>query len=314
MINNFNMTENTNWKYIGVDDHRKVSINTANYDKFQLLLDNVEDIPIKSDQFSRPQLKNIPVPSFGIIAVSVDDEYNKSTNTNTTILSYYVSQRRSTVEFAETLRCGPRKENLFEYFSSLTKHEKELLKNISDNLDVFDKTWNDFLLDDAQFFIKTQSKIKKIFGRYVPYLSMLLDLTENHTKEPSWGFPKGRAKTTDQTRLQSALREFTEESRIEVKNIELLWPEPIIDTYRGTDGCLYSTTYYVIKLPNKISVPLIESPGNLIHDRYLSHEMVNYRWIPFEKGKIIEKGTTTLPKRLEKILINLHNNLNKKSN
>lgn len=288
-------------KQIIVEDDRSVSIPTKVHERFNDILDNIEDVPHKRESFPRSQNKSLPIPSFGIIYVFVDNVVGK--------IWYFICQRRSTIEFAEVLRCGPRKDHLFEYFSVMTQSERELILEIADNPEKFHKVWDDFLLDEINFFTKIERKTRKIFDIYSPYLRALIELTTSNTIDAPWGFPKGRQRTTDATRLETALREFHEETKIKIDNVQLLIEDSINYTIRGTDGCIYTTNFFVVNASEMTKPPLIETLNNCIHKNYLSNEMKDYKWIGFDIGSPIKPKSTPLSKYLEKILINIHNTL-----
>lgn len=286
---------------VSVDPERKTSKNTAAYKKFQQLLAGVSDVTLV-EQFPRAPQKKVPIPSYGIIAVHGTENE----------LSYYITQRRTTIEFGEVIRCGPRKEYLYEYLSHMTPHERRLLIEISRDVDKFDKVWNDYMLNEANLFNKTQAKTKLRFLAFGATLESLIKLTHTTVANAPWEFPKGRESPSDSTRLQTAVREMEEEGRLQFDKIVLMHPEPITIVTRGTDDCLYSTTYYVLKCKNMVNPRLMMFEDNLVNDYSLSLEMKDRQWITFGKDQEIRKGSTPLSSKIETTLRNLHNQLRAK--
>jgi hypothetical protein len=287
------------WQYIKIDTER-IPLTKLNYKSFQKLLAQIDCKP-KKEQFPRVLAKDIPTPSYGVITVYDDGEN----------FHYFSTQRRVTIEFGEVLRCGPRKEHLFEYLSVMTMKERALLQMIAENPDSFHQLWQDFMLTESTLFTKTERKTRKIFDAYAPYLSKLLEYTTSYVLDAPWGFPKGREKVGDKTGLQSALRELKEEGKLVFNKVDLMWSEPVQDIERGTDGCLYHTTYYVVKAEHLIYPKITHNEQNLINDKYVSLEMQDFQWIKCSKNEHIKHGSTPLPQRLELILTRLHDNLRK---
>jgi 8-oxo-dGTP pyrophosphatase MutT (NUDIX family) len=288
---------------IPVDPDRRINIPPDKYSKFQNLLSTVKESPSDIEHFPRAVDKNTPIPSFGLIPTFATEQY----------VSYYMCQRRTTIEFGEMLRCGPRKEFLFEYLSAMTEHERQLLCDISDDPTKFHQIWRDYLLDEYKLFAHVEKKTRRVFDDYAGILRQLVEIASPNynsiNKDSPWGFPKGREKTTDATRLKAALRETEEETKLRFDEIRLIQDDPINILTRGTDGCLYSTTYFVIRSPVEYQTPLIQSPNNILHSQYLSHEMQNYQWLRFDRTRSIKPGSTPLPKKLEQILIQIHDSL-----
>lgn len=294
------------WKQISVDEERKIT-SLENYEQFQELLASVcIPEPIK-DLFPRPQ-QDAPIVSYGIICVfdpdskTTDDPHASSPPSD--VLEYYCCQRRTTIEFGEIVKCGPRQKNLFEYLSCLTPKERELLCSTP-----HERLWHDILLDEAPLFRESFKSVSTIFECYDGILEKLIDLTESNTEEPPWEFPKGRQKPGERTLLQAALREMFEEGKIKFDQVILLWDDLIKDIHRGTDGCLYETIYFVVKAEKRYEPPTTHLDTNVIGEYCLSIDMADYTWIKLPKVDKPQKGSTPLCERLEKLLFKLHGKL-----
>ena len=217
------------WRKVSVDDERKIPY-TGGYREFQKVLRSIPKPDFGSDMFPRPPT-NETVNSYGVITVfDADDSYE-----------YYCTQMRTTHEFSEYVKCGPRNDNLYEYLCAMTRYERQLLLE-----EEFDKLWDDLLLAEKDLFPETKKRVKLIHDYYAPHLPKLMELTESHTIEPSWVFPKGRQKRADRTLLSAALREMKEEGKVGFGEIILMYENPVTVVHRGTDDRTYSTTYYVI--------------------------------------------------------------------
>jgi 8-oxo-dGTP pyrophosphatase MutT (NUDIX family) len=286
------------WRQISIDEERKATF-LDNYDQFQKLLKTVPLDNSQKDFFPRTET-NTPSTSYGVILVYDKREEDPSQKE----IEYFCVQRRMTIEFAEIVKCGPRQKNLFEYFSCMTPHERHLLQTVPHK-----NLWKDVLLDEHNMFNETAKKIEAIYECYGNTFYDLIDLTRTNNDEPPWEFPKGRPYHTDRSQLHTACRECEEEATIKLKDIILLYNETISDIYRGTDGQLYETVYFVIKAQEHYEPPPSYSDLNCVGDTILSKDMSNYAWVALPTSGPVKKGLTPLGDRLEKLLYRLHKKL-----
>lgn len=288
------MNLDNNHKWIKIDKDREIPIQ-ENYDKFYELVKTVEISNTDEELFPRPS-KNQPIPSYGIILVyETEDTYY-----------YFITQQRTTIEFAEIIKCGPRAEFLYEYLSSMTTRERDLILRYSHK-----ELWDALLLETGVLFEGSRIRAEEIFDSYSHILPDLIDYTTSVHEEPPWTFPKGRRRGTDRTLLATALRELKEEADINITEIILLDDAPIFDLHRGTDGVPYSTTYYVIKALEKYEPTQKYLNTNIINEYCLSDDMENYIWLPLAKNinSLKELKDYNLGKRMTKIISNLHKKL-----
>ena len=299
-----------NWRQISVDEDRQITT-LENYDQFQELLSSVcIPEPIK-DFFPRPD-QSTPITSYGVICVhesrsQVTPDADAIASGHELVmdtLEYYCCQRRTTIEFGEIVKCGPRQKNLFEYLSCLTSRERELLTSVP-----HERLWKDILLQETPLFTESYKSTSSIFECYEGVLEKLIDLTESNIDQPPWEFPKGRKGHNERTLLQAALREMSEEGKVNFQEVILLWDDVVNDVYRGTDGQLYETVYFVIKAEQRYEPPITHLDTNVIGEYCLSIDMADYTWIKLPKVGKLEKGSTPLCDRLERMLFKLHRKL-----
>lgn len=278
------------WRKVSVDDY---SIDEDRYMKFKNIVDSIEiEDNLGPEQFPRKTSKQA-IKSYGIIAVSEENDYIK----------YFMTQRRTSIEFDEMVKCGPRKKYLHEYFQNMTPYEREMLMT-----EDHQTLWDDLLLDHKDLFGKTRDRSEKVFNSFKPYFKDLINLTNCCREEPPWEFPKGRMSKSDKTTLQAAIRELYEEGLIKIAEIILMWENSITVVHRGTDNQLYSTTYYVVKTDYQ-EPKYTPSPKNVLGEEFLSRDTRAYKWVSLPKTGHLIKGSTDLPKKLERELFNLHRNL-----
>lgn len=280
------------WKKISVDQDRKIKY-TENFDDFQQCLTNIDEQNSTNVMFQREK-SDTPIKSYGVILALFNENGIK----------YFTCQRRTTIEFAEMVKSGPVQSRLFEYLSNMTPTERDLILKYDHEI-----LWNDLLLGDAKLLTKTFEYVNPIYKKYVKYFPKLIGYTTTQREEPPWEFPKGRFKKGDRTLIASAIRELKEECNIVLEEIELL-SESVDDLFRGTDGQLYQTTYFIVKAEYEYE-PRDEflDPKNVISKRYISDDMRSFDWIELDMKAHQKRGSTNLCERLENLLFSIHKKL-----
>ena len=231
------------------------------------------------------------IKSYGVILVNISSDK----------ISYFACQRRTTIEFAEMIKCGPIQSRLFEYLSNMTENERNLILNCD-----YETIWKDLLLGDAKLLTKSFDYVSSIYKKYSNCFPKLIDYTTSVQDQPPWEIPKGRFKKGDRTLLASAIRELREEAQIDLKEVELL-SENINDVFRGTDDQLYQTTYFIIKADFQYEPKEnIYEPDNVISTHRISDDMRSFTWIELEKNIMQKRGATVFCDRLELMLYRLH--------
>jgi hypothetical protein len=275
-------------------DDPRFSVDMKGYASFSAILDTIKDDGEATELFARPAKDNDPVHSYGVILFYRDK----------TSIRYFACQRRTTIEFAEIIKCGYRKDRLYYYFSNMTEKERILLTTQS-----FEKLWNDLLLFEAGLFNETKMKVAAKHDTYKPYLPDLMKCTVSNAKKPPFEFPKGRANVLqDKTFLASALRELKEEGGISLgPTVNMRDDISVVDVHKGTDGIKYQTTYFLIESselfePEKTYL----NTGNLITPSCISKDMFRGVWIEVPVNTPPVKFSTPLPERLEALLFRIH--------
>lgn len=182
-----------------------------------------------------------PVMSYGICAVKIEES----------IPQYLLIRRRDSISYVEFMR-GKYSLDNYDYITTLlngmTYEERYRLLIYSFDM-LWDKLWNlqctrqyKLEYEHAKYIFNTFRDIGDNSGKLlVSYISKI----ESPWIEPEWGFPKGR-KNINETSLQCALREFTEETGIPSRFLIML-PDllPISEEYIGSNGICYRHLYYI---------------------------------------------------------------------
>lgn len=276
------------------NDDVRFNVDMKGIKSFTQILEKIDEGKIGKELFPRPPKTTDPVQSYGVILFIQ----------NARSISYFTCKRRTTVEFSEIVKCGPRKEKLYQYLSNMTNYERRLLCTQS-----HDKLWDDLLLTEMSLFNSTKKKVRTIHEAYKPYFDELMNLTSSITLTPPFEFPKGRSNHfQDKTLLATALRELKEEANIDLgSSVDLVDDLSVTETYKGTDGIKYQTTYYVIRSPEFFKPnPAFYDTDNCIGSFAISIDMVDSEWIKLPLYETPIKGSTPLSERLEGLLFKVH--------
>lgn len=192
-------------------------------------------------------------------------------------------------------------------FKQMSKEEISRIKTLP-----FSKLWDEFwgepvknnkILNDYK---KSEDKFNKLSIKSNEYLT--LEFYVNNVKpvwdDLEWGFPKGR-KNNGERIYDCALREFKEETGIDVKNIQILTDvNPIHEYFIGTNGVKYGNIYY-IGMANNLDIPIIDE-----NNKSQSQEISAIGWFTCEEVlKKIRPYHTEKKKLILQIYMHILNNI-----
>ena len=226
----------TSWGIILIN---LTSIN-KNLDKLDKLVTHSNNINIKNKVFN-------------IFPQNYKDLENLSSYMNN--VRFLIVQRRHSIGFMDFLRGRYKIDNVDQInslFQHMNKNEIELIKTKS-----FDELWCEMWNNDQHRI----NNLKKDFNMAKTQFEKLkngdgIDLDLNFFinninplyKFNEWGFPKGR-KDRNETPIDCALREFKEETGMDVSKIKLINNiQPIEENLIGTNGIPYRHIYYVAEI------------------------------------------------------------------
>lgn len=193
------------------------------------------------------QYKRRPIKSYGIILYFSPSFGKKDLVTTSSLekndLLFLLCKRRDTYQYQDIIRGKWNDEESLK--TLLRKISPDERKRIEEN--DFEKIWEDFWPDhNSEAFTK---RVKESKTKYEICKEVLLSFDEESKEsDSSWGFPKGKKNNNRETELQTALREFEEETKIETSNIRIIHSfEPLKESYIGTDGKHYESTYFLAR-------------------------------------------------------------------
>lgn len=156
-------------------------------------------------------------------------------------ISFLMVQRRYSLGYIEFIRGRYKVENthgiinLFEQM--ITKEIKLIGKSTFDEL--WTLFWGKNKPKNHEYIVS-----KNKFDKLAPSLKYYVENVKSKWDMLEWGFPKGR-KNKNETEIECACREFSEETNIPIKDIEILNSPPYIETIIGTNGMKYTHIYYL---------------------------------------------------------------------
>lgn len=202
-------------------------------------------------------------------------------------IKYLMICRRYSISYVDIIRGKYSFKNL-SYFknllSLLTKNEMNILLNNS-----YDKLWKNLWLkyDNINTSDYLNSKLKfDIIKNGVRFensneiikLDYLIKSTKKKYDDPEWGFPKGR-RNFGESDYDCALREFYEETNIDIDNIGFIDSKPFIEIYKSYNGVKYKHIYYLAQYKNYNNKNLINeiiTLDNNNKEQYIEVSKINW--------------------------------------
>jgi 8-oxo-dGTP pyrophosphatase MutT (NUDIX family) len=235
---------------------------------------------------------NHPVISYGIICYNIVlDE-----NTQTYIPKFLMVQRKDSLSYVEFIRgkyCSENRIYLLKLFTNMTDEERKRIINNN-----FDTLWKTMWCKTED---ETNKNFTKEYGEAAAKFNMLQKgyllkseedeiiqfslkyIFENTVPtyfETEWGFPKGR-RNINEDDISCALREFREESGINLKSIRFMHDiKPLEEIFSGSNKVRYKHVYYLSRY-----MPDINNETNSNYSNLANHcrEIKNVGWFTFEE-------------------------------
>lgn len=217
---------------------------------------------------------SFPHTSYGIILYRKKDEKKE----------YLLVRRKHTYGYLGFLRgiySKYDKNKIINLFSEMTKEELNRLETKDFN-ELWDGLWVEKMgvkksyINDKHNPLQKFSDLKE--GYLINDVFISLEILINRFKltawdEQEWGFPKG-TRENGETDLTTSLREFHEETNIDLSKITLVHIAPIGEIFIGSDNLTYRHIYYIAKLNEEIEIGITtnEQKKELSDIKFLSLE------------------------------------------
>lgn len=222
--------------------------------------------------------------SYGIILYYKDSDSIK----------YLISQSKDTIEYNNIIRGYYNNNHLPKYISLMTTEEKYRILNYS-----FDDLWEDLWytakdhdVNKYSHIVNNYKKAKHKYSLIIERLKVLIyeSLKEiSMIQEPSWGFPKGRRLSNNEAEIETAFREFHEETGILLDSRYLDFILPITEIKIGSNEKKYILKYFICKAPEKFKIQKKWYIGKSVKIRtksyYISNEIADLKWLTLKETK-----------------------------
>lgn len=219
-------------------------------------------------------LNRKPIPSYGVILFTLVDN----------VPYYLIAQRRDTIAYVE---CFKHKYKVNDYHALCKRMTIEERDRLMRHIDDFDSLWMDYTLNPNFKHTANYTKAKHHFETNKHLLREAILNTTSTKVEPERVFPRGR-KNSKETVEECMMREFEEETGMRADAIREYTPDRITETYIGTNGRTYSTTYCVCETFGKLRINHIRSCSTIEGREYIiCKEIKDLMWATLEE---IEQG------------------------
>jgi 8-oxo-dGTP pyrophosphatase MutT (NUDIX family) len=215
------------------------------------------------------------IASHSIILVN---RSNTITNRDTSyVFRFLVGKRRDSIERSDFIRGLYSCKDIFRILSLQTQEERFRSLNYS-----FEEQWLDYWPLSSQPYHVSNSKVvaQHAFELILPFLRDFYACLPPGKIETEWMFPRGRSVAS--SGLDTAIREFEEETELSLKNAAKINIPPFKETYYGSDGRIYSTTYYIYETREMLT-PRQKRMPNIIRPNLVSNDFEQVAWLTLDE-------------------------------
>lgn len=235
---------------------------------------------------------NHPVTSYGVICYRI--VYNDQENTLAP--EYLMVQRKDSLSYVEFMRGKYDLQNIsymMSLFTNMTEDERQSVLR-----EDFDTLWTTLWSSNSKNFVKeynqSKDKFRKLKEGYLlktvnsdviqVSLTYLYQNTKSNKIETEWGFPKGRRSYSEEDDKRCALREFKEETCINMNSVRLNRDiKPFEEVFTGSNKVRYKHVYYIARFssfPSEAYEGFVD-PEN----KHQAREIKDVKWFTFDEAQ-----------------------------
>jgi 8-oxo-dGTP pyrophosphatase MutT (NUDIX family) len=230
-----------------------------------------------------------PITSYGLLCFFYKNNYKN--------IKYLMIQKRNSFSFIEFIQAKYYLQNpeyIQKLFDNMTYKEKMLIHH-----NKFNKLWNDLWLINVKEknknfkksdFYKGILKFNILKNGYICQsnskfhsIEKFIQKSKTSYEFPEWYFPKGR-KNFRETNIETSLREFGEETNLDIKDIKIIKELGVIEEiHMGINKIQYKTIFY----------PTFYEKDNIINydythnlnkrNKYQKQEVGDIKWLTYEE-------------------------------
>lgn len=222
-----------------------------------------------------------PISSFGIICYKIENKQIK----------YLLIRRRNSFAFVDFIK-GLKNNLNINYIQFLFEHMTIIEhKLLNDNKHNFDYIWEQLWSHNIEKHNWEKNACKEGFNNF----DFDLFLTNFKPKylEAEWGFSKGRRNNKEDD-INTALREFNEETNIDIKDIEIIFNHCYEEIFKSYNNIIYKSTYFICKCNPNVNLSIDPSKSEQFCEidsiKWMSYNeaLKNIRDYYINKKKILE--------------------------
>lgn len=207
----------------------------------------------------------------------------------TTTNRFLIFHRRDGFEYVTLIKGSYESEQLPKLISGLCTEERDRILGVLSVHglsagDMFVRLWNDIWVNhDAYHFSAAFMYAKRKWVTNFERIHRLITDATPEALTPPWGIPKGRCSKRE-TEITAAMREFGEESGIKDMPYALTG-KSYHESFIGSDGQRYSTTYYGGECTEEVMPHGIDTPQCGIRTRTLTFESSEVKWVTSQEAR-----------------------------
>lgn len=187
-------------------------------------------------------------------------------------IEYFLCHRRDTIEYANFIRGVYEPQDIYNICSLMSVMERQKITMFP-----FERLWEDYRpIGQNRYHTKYYHFARHKYELIKPFIHEFFNNTISQIVDTEWMFPRGRKERPTDRDQDTAEREFVEETTIPRSSIIPLPVSPITETYRGSNGTLYQTIYYIYTTPTKIQPAYART--NSIRSETLSNDFTRFQW------------------------------------
>lgn len=195
------------------------------------------------------------------------------------VFRFLVGKRRDSIERSDFIRGLYAYRDIFRILSLQTQEERDRSLNYT-----FEEQWLDYWPLSSTSYHSSHSKsiAQHAFDIIKPFLTSFYACLPPGNSETEWMFPRGRSVSSGG--LDTAIREFEEETELSLSSAAKINIPPFQETYYGSDGRIYSTTYYIYETRERME-PKQKTLANIIRPTLVSNDFEKVAWLTLDELK-----------------------------
>jgi len=204
-------------------------------------------------------------------------------------IEYMCAHKKDTYEYYIFVTGRYNDKQLWTIFNLMTHEERSRLLEYRDNFRVL---WDDLWVNHkCRFYHEDYPHAEHLFNQIKDHIPLLIKLSYSCVNEPEWLWPKGQKNMNEHLdqplgSLRAAVREFREETRINLQVDLTQEYQSVKEDYRGSNNFPYSTTYFVVPIANKPPYPTLIKKEKGLRKECVSYDFDKLGWFTAKNAPV----------------------------